>query len=195
MPDLKRVQEIAIDVVFFFNLHVVKKFTIFLNNVMYLDDALAAQLDHIFGIFEIVTYIYIFPNSLVMYNFYHCDFDFFKFAPIMESFFIEFVSDITWDSMTFEIIIQVISFVKFCCRISPFPVLCCNNLFMNPSCSDFNLDSKSTSCNSPVFNTLNHYIISYFFRFAVPYEIYNNFFRLLNYLERVVHLPDIIVAK
>ena len=39
VPDLKRIQEIAIDIVFFFNLAVVEKVTIFFNNVMYLDDA------------------------------------------------------------------------------------------------------------------------------------------------------------
>ena len=39
MSDLKRIQEIAIDIVFFFNLAVVEKVTIFFNNVMYLDDA------------------------------------------------------------------------------------------------------------------------------------------------------------
>ena len=97
---------------FFFNLAVVKKVTIFFNNVMYLDDAFRSLVGpYIRSIWN--RNISVFPNSLVMYNFL-------KFAPIMECFFIEFVSDITWDSITFELIIQVISLVKFCCRISSF---------------------------------------------------------------------------
>ena len=45
-----------------------------------------------------------------------------KFAPMMECFSIQFVSNITWDSITFEIIIQVIRFVKdlahvYCVRL------------------------------------------------------------------------------
>ena len=47
----------------------------------------AAQLDHMYGLFEIV-YISVFPNSLVVYNFHRWGSDFLKFAPIMECFFI-----------------------------------------------------------------------------------------------------------
>ena len=61
MPDLKRIQEIAIDIVFFFNLAVVEKVTIFFNNVMYLDDAFhrpVGPYTHVYGLFEIVIYLF-----------------------------------------------------------------------------------------------------------------------------------------
>ena len=104
---------------FFFNLVVVKKVTVFFNNVMYLDDAFRIPVGPcIRSIWN--RNVSVFPNNLVMYNFYRWNSDFLKFAPIMECFFIEFVSNIYWDSITFEIIIQVTRFVKFCCRRSPF---------------------------------------------------------------------------
>ena len=52
VPDLQRIQEIAIDIVFFFNLVVVKKVTIFFNNVMYLDDAFRSVAKLIWGSVE-----------------------------------------------------------------------------------------------------------------------------------------------
>ena len=89
---------------FFFNLVVVKKVTISFNNVMYLDDAFRSRAGlYIRSIWN--RNVAVFPNSLVMYNFYRWNSDFLKLAPIMEWFFMEFVSNITWDSITFEIII------------------------------------------------------------------------------------------
>ena len=119
MPDLKRIQEIASDIAFFFNLAVVKKVTIFFNNVMYLDAAFLSPVGPYIRSIENRNKS-VFPNSLVVYNLYRWDSDLLKFAPIMECFSIEYVSDITWDSVTSEIIIQINSFVKFCCRMSPF---------------------------------------------------------------------------
>ena len=96
-----------------------KKGTISFNDYMYLDDAFRSPVGpYIRSIWH--RNVSVFPNSLVMYNFYGWSSDFLKFAPIMECFFIEFVSNINWDFITFEIIIQITSFVKFCCRRSPF---------------------------------------------------------------------------
>ena len=88
-----RIQEIAIDIVFFFNLVVVKKLTIFFNYVMYLDDAFRNPVGpYIRSIWN--RNVSVFPNNLAMFNFYRWNSDFLKFVPIMECFFIEFVSNI-----------------------------------------------------------------------------------------------------
>ena len=58
VPDLKRIQEIAVDIVFFFNPVMVKNVTISLVMSCIWTMPFASQLDHIYGLFEIVMYLF-----------------------------------------------------------------------------------------------------------------------------------------